>query len=94
MKGRTLADQKKMKMGGATKMFMGGVSPSKKTGVPGQGPKVGALSRMPLTPDRRAALMDRAGRAMPNMTADRVGRAMPRQMAKKGGKMYRNGGKC
>lgn len=93
MKGRTLADQNKMKMGGATKMFMGGVSPSKKTGVPGQGPKVGALSRMPLTPDRRAALMDRAGRAMPAPTPDRMGRAMP-QMAKTGGKMYRKGGKC
>jgi hypothetical protein len=42
-------------------------------------------------------MMDRAGRAMAPMAtpvmADRMGRAMP-QMAKKGGKMYRTGGKC
>jgi hypothetical protein len=43
-------------------------------------------------------MMDRAGRAMAPMAspvmADRMGRAMAPQMAKKGGKMYRKGGKC
>jgi hypothetical protein len=99
MKGRTLADQKKMKVGGVTKMQAGRSVPGMKDRMGRAMADAGMRGNMPAAPGAKynRGMEDRMGRAM--FRADVLGNrptpsAPPQPMMSKGGKTYRKGGKC
>jgi len=109
MKGRTLADQRKMKAGGVTQMQAGRAVPGMNDRMGRAMADSGMRGNMPAAPGARynRGMEDRMGRAMlrANVNSNPALRQRPPMpgggplpsmptVAKKGGMMYRKGGKC
>ena len=103
MKGRTLADQKKMKMGGVTKMNIGGGTGGSKLSKFGSAINANKAARNappPPVPKKVAPVPPRRGSVMapvagkPRTLAAAPVSAMPLPGMKMGGKTYRKGGRA
>lgn len=102
MKGRTLADQKKMKVGGVTKMQMGGSTPTQTQIASAKNKaRLAARAENPMT---AAPVPQRQGDLSPSRQAQVASAKNKARLAarpapmpspmKKGGMAYRKGGKC